>query len=352
MKSARTVTVKDVAKAAGVSQAAVSMALRGSSEISAKRIEQIQAVARKLNYYPQAAGQLLRAKRKNQIGVVISTPDCEAMTQSGFQTPILGVLAAVCYKQQIGYQLEMHHFDSASPSGLPHQIAANMVDGAILIGDVGPQMYEALAKRPDFPWVSINEPTEYAVLMDFSNATEKILRLIAEHGHKRVAYCDGPRRFLEHRLPYEAFVRFSQANGWDRYLKSHWIASFPHIESAKEAVELQKWALKLLKSKDRPTAVFCHGDSQSRTVAHVAAGLGLEIGRDLSVTSWGSANNAMKTWPIMTAVVYDHEQLAHQALDLLKQRMNDPKATLPVNRFINGSIYQGMSLGPCPVAYR
>ena len=50
MKSARTVTVKDVAKAAGVSQAAVSMALRGSSEISAKRIEQIQAVARKLNY--------------------------------------------------------------------------------------------------------------------------------------------------------------------------------------------------------------------------------------------------------------------------------------------------------------
>ena len=98
MKSVKAVTVKDVAKAAGVSQAAVSMALRGSKEISAKRIEQIQKIAQKLNYYPQAAGQLLRSKRKNQIGVVISAPDTDSMAHSGFQSPLLGVMAAVCYK--------------------------------------------------------------------------------------------------------------------------------------------------------------------------------------------------------------------------------------------------------------
>lgn len=348
MKSVKAVTVKDVAKAAGVSQAAVSMALRGSKEISAKRIEQIQAVARKLNYYPQAAGQLLRSKRKNQIGLVVASSNLDAMAHSGFQAPLLGVMAAICYKVQIAYQLEMYRYDEASPSNLPHQIAANMVDGAILIGDMGQKAYDALYQRADFPWVSINEPAPYAVLMDIVGVTEQLLKFVASEGHQRVAYCGGPLRYMEHRLAYETFTRFSAQQQWDQFQKSHWITTFPAGDEVEKTKDLYNWARKFLASNDRPTAVICHGDPQARTVAHVAAGLGLEVGRDLSVTSWGSRVDAVKTWPVMTAVVYDHEQMAHAALKMLQKRMSDPKSFLPQNQIVQASIHHGLSLGPCP----
>lgn len=348
MKTTKAVTVKDVAKAAGVSQAAVSMALRGSPEISAKRIEQIQAVARKLNYYPQAAGQLLRSKRKNQIGLIVAATDTDSMTHSGFHTPLLGVMAAICFKEQIAYQLEMHHGDSVGPSSLPHQIAANMVDGAILIGDVGKDVYDALEQRPNFPWVSINESARYTVLMDIVGITEKLLALVSSFGHRRVAYCGGPTRYLEHRLALETFMRVSQQQGWQTHQHQSWIKQFPAGEDIAKTTEIHDWARQLLGSKDRPTAVICHGDPQARSIAHVAAGLGLEVGRDVSITSWGSQMDALKTWPIMTAVVYDHEKMAHVALDMLRKRMRDPKALRPQNQIVSASIHRGYSLGPCP----
>lgn len=349
MKLTRTVTVKDVAKVVGVSQATVSMALRDSSEISLKRKEQIQAVARKLNYYPQAAGQLLRAKRKNQIGLVVSATDCDAMSHSGFQTPFLGAMAAICFQEQMAYQLEMHHCDTSSRLNLPHQIAANLVDGAILIGDVGQDVYEALEQRPAFPWVSINEPAPYAVLMDIVSVTQELLAHVAGYGHQRVAYCGGPQRYMEHRLAFETFTRFSAQHGWDRFQKPHWIGTFEAGGTIEKTKTMYDWTRQLLASHDRPSAVICHGDPRARTVAHVAAGMGLEVGRDLSITSWGSRVDAVKTWPVMTAVVYDHEQMARIALDMLRQRMSNPKSYLPQNQIVPASVHHGLSVGPGPV---
>ncbi len=348
MKSARTVTVKDVAKAAGVSQAAVSMALRGSSEISAKRIEQIQAVARKLNYYPQAAGQLLRSKRKNQIGLIVAATDTDAMTHSGFQAPLLGVLAEICYKQQIAYQLELHHGDMASQSGLPHQIAANMVDGAILIGDVGQDVYAALDQRPDFPWVSINEPASYSVIMDIADVTEQLLEHIRSLGHSRVAYCGGPERYLEHRLALETFEKLSQQYGWSKHQSSDWIKLSDGVEDSTRITEIYHWAHQLFESPKRPTAVICHGDPMARTVAHAAAQNGLVVGRDVSITTWGSKFDAIKTWPIMTGVVYDHQQMAQAALTMLRQRMERPALVKPQKQVVKASLHMGQSVGPCP----
>ncbi|MFG0251176.1 MAG: LacI family DNA-binding transcriptional regulator [Phycisphaeraceae bacterium JB051] len=348
MKSTKAVTAKDVAKAAGVSQSAVSLALRGSKEISAKRTKHIQAVARKLNYYPQAAGQLLRSKRKNQIGVVIASDNCQDMMASGFQAPILGALEAICYERKIAYQLELHHGDSNDISNLPHQIAAGMVDGALLIGDVGQDMYDALDQRPEFPWVSINEPTRYAVMMDFVGVTEQLLERVAGYGHRRVAYLGGPQRYLEHRLAYETFVRVGIKHGWDRVQKKDWVDFFSNESTRQKAQSVFDWTKKVMAKRVRPTAVICHGEPLARSVAQAAALLGLEPGRDVSITSWGSRNEAERTWPAMTSVVYEHEPMVCEALEMLQARINKPGLIKPQNRIVGASIHEGISLGPCP----
>src|SRR5690349_4018812 len=66
------VTMKDVAKAAGVSQAAVSYAFSGSPKVSAGQRDQILAVAADLGYHgPSIAGASLRSGRMGTVGVII-----------------------------------------------------------------------------------------------------------------------------------------------------------------------------------------------------------------------------------------------------------------------------------------
>ena len=343
----QTVTVKDVAKAAGVSQAAVSMALRGSKEISAKRTKQIQTVAQKLNYYPQAAGQLLRSKRKNQIGIVVAAPDAGKLGASGFLAPLLSIAVMICQQDQIAYQLELHHYRSSDPLKLPHQIAANMVDGAIVVGDVGSDVYDALDQRTGFPWVSIGEPARYSVMMDIADAALKLFKQVAQFGHKRVAYCDGRHRYLEHRLVYETMERFSEQQGWTRYQKPNWIQSFEG-HSPQAAGEVYHWAKAILKPKSRPTVVVCHGNNLARSVSYAAADLGLVVGKDLSITSWGSEADSCASWPVMAGVVYDHQAMVLNALQMLKQLMADPKSIKPQVQLIKSPFLEGDSLGPCP----
>ena len=66
------VTMKDVAKAAGVSQASVSYAYSGSPRVSAPQRDQIFAVAAKLGYTgPNIAGSSLRLGRIGTVGVLV-----------------------------------------------------------------------------------------------------------------------------------------------------------------------------------------------------------------------------------------------------------------------------------------
>jgi DNA-binding LacI/PurR family transcriptional regulator len=262
---------------------------------------------------------------------------------------MLGVIASICQKNQIAYQLEMHHYRSEDPSSLPHQIAANMVDGAILIGDVGQEVYDALEQKRHFPWVSIGEPARYAVMMDICDATDQLLKQVAALGHQRVAYCDGPHRHLEHRLAFETVMRFSRAHGWDRYQLPDWFLS---CESQPDLTmkKVTQWTQQLLGQSDpqmRPSLIVCHGNNISRTVAFTATEMGYKIGKDLSVTSWGSMGDARNYRPVMTSVVYDHRAMAQSALDMLMQLMQAPDAVTPQIQLIRSPICLGDSLGPC-----
>ncbi len=71
--SGRSVSIQDIAQAAGVSHATVSRALRGSSLISAEVRENIQRLAGQMGYTPNAVAQSLKGQRTNTIGLVVTS---------------------------------------------------------------------------------------------------------------------------------------------------------------------------------------------------------------------------------------------------------------------------------------
>ncbi|RKL68180.1 transcriptional regulator [Salipaludibacillus neizhouensis] len=72
------VTIKDIAKTAGVSYSTVSKALRDSPLVKAPTKKKITAIANELGYQPNAAAQSLVSKKSQTIGVVWSSLEREA----------------------------------------------------------------------------------------------------------------------------------------------------------------------------------------------------------------------------------------------------------------------------------
>ena len=66
------VTIKDIAKAAGVSHTTVSRALHGSPAISPETTTRIRQLAQEMGYTPSAVAQSLLARRTQTIGVVLT----------------------------------------------------------------------------------------------------------------------------------------------------------------------------------------------------------------------------------------------------------------------------------------
>lgn len=67
------VTIKDIAKASGVSHTTVSRALKGNPAISAETAARIQELARQMEYTPSAIAQSLLSQQTWTIGMVVTT---------------------------------------------------------------------------------------------------------------------------------------------------------------------------------------------------------------------------------------------------------------------------------------
>ena len=66
------VTIKDIAKAAGVSVATVSRVINDNYPVSKEARERVQQVMQELHYRPNAIAQSLRSNRSNMIGLIVA----------------------------------------------------------------------------------------------------------------------------------------------------------------------------------------------------------------------------------------------------------------------------------------
>lgn len=87
-------TIKDVAKAAGVSITTVSRALNGYSDVSQKTRERIQETAIKLNYAPDINARALGGMAEKTIALLVS--DLQPKDNNGFLYSLISGLYKAC----------------------------------------------------------------------------------------------------------------------------------------------------------------------------------------------------------------------------------------------------------------
>ncbi len=178
-------TIKEIARLANVSSAAVSRYLNGGY-ISEEKRAQIKKVIEETGYHPSAQARTLRTKRASLVGVVVPKINSESISR--VTEGIGNVLAAR------GYQMLLASTDNNAKKEIEylHLFEKYPVDGIILIGTMITPEHRRFLKNAQIPVVVTGQNTKYAncVYHDDYGAGKAMGKLAASLGgkHKHIAY--------------------------------------------------------------------------------------------------------------------------------------------------------------------
>jgi DNA-binding LacI/PurR family transcriptional regulator len=278
----RAVTIRDVARRAGVSVATASRALNGKSVVNAQTRERILTVMGELGFRPSPAARRLSLGRTLTVGVMVSF-----ITRPQAAERLRGVDAILTDSEfdLVIYNVESvpkrdHFFDTLADS--------RRTDGLLVMSlPPRPEAVSALA-RASVPvvFIDVHVPsieTMPRVVGDDVGGGGLAARHLLELGHREVGFVgdvlQNPFGFTSSRDRQAGLTQVLARSGLR--LRPEWIGLGAH--SRYEARDL---ARRMLAMDHRPTAIFAASDTQALGVVAAARESGLRVPEDLSVIGY------------------------------------------------------------------
>lgn len=313
-------TIVDVARAAGVSVATVSRALRGLDRVSPATRERVRTVADELNYLASPTATSLASGQTRIIGVIVP------FAARWYFASMVSAIAKALREQ--GYQVLLFDLEQ-EPFGGRHALTRTMlwkrVDGVVSINLALTDDELSLLSGLHVPVVSIGFDLQgrSSVGIDDYQAARTATEHILDLGHRRIAFIGAALSFSElvktpqHRL--DAFVDALSDRGLE--VPDTWILATDW--SAQDARRLTHEVL--AGPGPRPTAIVCASD-EIAFGAHVAAREdGFRIPQDISVV--GIDDHHLSSLFELTTVRQDFTAQGESAAQLLLDAVRDDSAT-------------------------
>ncbi|MEV7661680.1 LacI family DNA-binding transcriptional regulator [Paenarthrobacter sp. NPDC089316] len=321
-------TLMDVAEAAGVSRALVSIVMRDAPGASDATRLKVQEAARALGYRPDSRARLLRSNRTRLLGVSFSTAQA-------FHSEIVD--AAYAGAALRGYDIAL----SAVANGRSEERAVESLldlgcEALIMISPaLGEQELAGYAAR--LPVVSLLRDDVGEALDSVSSDDQAGIRIAIEHltslGHRRIAHVDGggavsgPQR-------RQAFRDEVARLGLDGRV----VPGGPTEEDGLRAGrELQE---------DLPTAVVAFNDRCALGVWESFRAAGLRVPEDVSVLGYDDSQFARLSYVQLSSISQDAPLLAHAAVDRAVDRL---EGTTPATHLVRTPhLVARRTTGPAP----
>lgn len=271
--TSRRPTLKDVAAEAGLSQAAVSYALRGLHGTPETR-QRVQEAAGRLGYQADPVARALASGRSGSVGVL-----CASLEDLWQQR-----LAAALGRELLAPDRNAWIIDSADDADRQLELARHLVDhraDAIVVIPIDPAAKGWAPIAQQTPVISIGDPLPAAkakseVLFDNEAGVSTALGSLADAGHRTVAVLSPSRRFEVER-PVE---EIAQRVAFGLKLKVRMVPCPHDLRGATEV------ARTLLTSTPRPTGILALADSMAFGVYAACIELGIRVPDDLSLLGY------------------------------------------------------------------
>ena len=295
------ITIRDVAREAGVSIATVSNALNGSDLVQPKTREHVLDVARRLNYIPNMSGRHLRAAQTHTVGLSVTS-----MTGS-YYGDMADSIHYLCRK--MGYELNVFIADEEKP--LLPSLQSRSIDGAIILfGMLTPEEMVRL-KASRLPVVFLDQEAADKTISSVIYESYDHGRMAAEYllglGHRKMMHIFGVSR------NYDSIRR--QA-GFEDALRE---AGFPlpqdnilvgRFEKAAAYRSMHRW---LKEHTELPDAVFAANDLSAIGCMEALREYGIRVPEDISIIGCDDHLLSRYCTPALTTIRTHMEQQGTQA---------------------------------------
>jgi LacI family transcriptional regulator len=309
-------TIRDVAKLAGVSPATVSRVINGRPDVSEAVREAVMKVVREYGY---TGGRLTggSSMRSGLVGVTLP------LIHHSYFSEILAGVSEAFYEHDIPMVLcpTLHQHDREVT--LLERLRQGTTDGAILILPEESQEELTVLQEQGYPFVIVDphtQPDERVPTVSaahLSGAREASTHLV-QLGHRRIATITGPRGWVatEERL-----------RGYRGALGEAGITPDPElqVESDFSADGGREAALRLLSLPDPPTAIFAFNDMLAIGVLQAARQRGLSVPDNLSVVGFDDTFEASMVQPTLTTVRQPLAEMGRMAVAQLVRLLQNQR---------------------------
>lgn len=320
------ITIKDIAKALGLSTSTVSRALRGGYEISAETKKLVLEYAEKINYHPNPIALSLKERRSHSIGVVV----CE-VANNYFSQAINGI-ESIAYNR--GYHViitQTHESYDREVVNVQH-MASRSVDGLLVSLSSETQDLSHLKYLNDkglpivfFDRVAADIETHKVIANNYKGAFDATEHLI-KSGIRKIGHLTSS--------PYLS-ISIERLEGYKAALAKHNIAFNPdylqnceHGGMIQEEVEVA--VSRLLNLSDKPEAIFVAGDRLSTGCLISLKQHNVKVPGDLAIAGFTNSDFAELFSPPLTTVRQPAFKIGQIATEMLIQLI---ESKYPVTEF-------------------
>jgi LacI family transcriptional regulator len=324
-------TIRDVARAAGVSPSTVSRALSMSELVNQATRERVQQAADRLGYRPNRAARGLITGRTGNLGLIV--PD---LANPFFPSIVKGIQARA---RQLDYAVFLADADEdrdAEPRLV--RALAKQVDGMVLCS---PRMTEedlrAVSAETTVVMVNRRVGNLPALTVDNAGGMRQAIAHLRALQHLRVAWVGGPRDSWSNRERRRALRGATGASGMDLVDVGNFA---PRFEGGVAAADLVVAA--------GVTAVVAYNDLVALGLLSRLRARNIAVPGEISVVGIDDIPLSGMSNPALTTVAVPKEQAGRQSVDLLLWLLEEADDAAPVRRELPAQLLVRDSTGVAP----
>ncbi|HGP9244090.1 TPA: LacI family DNA-binding transcriptional regulator [Streptococcus pneumoniae] len=307
------VTIKDVAKAAGVSPSTVTRVIQNKSTISDETKKRVRKAMKELNYHPNLNARSLVSSYTQVIGLVLPD-DSDAFYQNPFFPSVLRGISQVASENHYAIQIATGKDEKERLNAISQMVYGKRVDGLIFLYAQEDPLVKLVAEE-QFPFLILGKSlSPFIPLVDNDNvqagfdATEYFIK----KGCKRIAFIGGSKKL---------FVTKDRLTGYEQALKHYKLTTDNNrIYFADEFLEEKgyKFSKRLFKHDPQIDAIITTDSLLAEGVCNYIAKLQL----DVPVLSFDSVNPKLN---LAAYVDINSLELGRVSLETILQIINDNK---------------------------
>jgi DNA-binding LacI/PurR family transcriptional regulator len=309
----KSVTIRDVAKAAGVSVATVSYVLNDTGRVGrATRVAVLSAV-RKLDYVANLHARNLASDASQTLGMIVSD------IENPFFPEVIKGFERRAREQSYDVILSNTDYDSAILKEAAKRMLRQRVRGiSFVTSEVSrPTIRQMIARQTPSVFLDVGKVQAYVsnIRMDYAQGIRAAIDHLRQLGHHRIAYVGARHDLYSNAARRDAYLQYVRELGMQ---VGTVLEGNSHFDGGLAA------GAEIAQLRPRPTAVVAMNDLTAIGIIKALQSSGLNVPNNISVTGFDCTQLAGYTSPSLTTVDQMRDLLGQTAADALHALFNSP----------------------------